>query len=279
MVRQEHRAPSGAGGQLPRQEPKLSKRGEYADLGDLQGPRRELAVVVRKLCSLISGGELGLGGRGPGQREGLSEVCNASRSALSDLLNGKTKRPDLGFLMRLYALAEEKAETASMPLSLEELEQLHKAVMDSNRRQYPCAGCPTAERRSVAAAANGKPADLNLRRPVPDATLPVPPSAGDRQVAAPQEWTGMGDLHARLAAGQDADAVGILRHAGLAVAAPETAAAIAACHRHGLGEAADAMIAYAAQRSERDVMQIARALIENDLPAGARELLGFALAM
>ncbi|MEV4691973.1 hypothetical protein AB0K27_12750 [Micromonospora echinospora] len=209
----------------------------------------------------------------------MSEVCNVSRSALSALLNGKTKRPDLNILKRLYALAEEKVEAAAMPLSFEDLKQLREAVIEGSRGWRPCSACRDGQGQCSTASADDEQVRLDIRQPAPIATLPVLPLAGDRQVPVLAQWTGIRDLHARLAAGQDADAAGVLRYTGLSAVADETAAAIAICSREGLGEAADALIVYAARRSERDVMEIARALIGYSLPADASELLGFALAV
>ena len=262
-----------------RRDPKLPKRGEYAGLNHLQDPHRELAIAVRKLCRLIGGGKLGLGGGGRGRKEGLSEVCNISRSALSALLNGKTKRPDLNILKRLYELAEGEAGAEAMPLSFEDLKGLREAVIiESSRGRHLCSARGDGQGQCSTASAAGEQVRPNLRQAAPTA-LPVLPVAGDRQVPVLAQWTGIRDLHARLAAGQDADAAGVLRYTGLSAVAVETAAAIATCSRAGLGEAADALIVYAARRSERDVMEIARALIGYSLSADASELLGFALAV
>jgi hypothetical protein len=251
---------------------------------DLPGPRRAFAEAVRSILREAAGGKTRT------LRE-LSVTLRTPKNRLSDLVNAKVGKSQTATVYALQKL-HDKASSASpkaLQISINHLLQLHQAVIHLDQAtqavdlQAICATCPAAKTRdaprSALLAADREPAGAAGRQPSRDRQLPVPPPTGDRQVAVSPDWLDMDDLDARIAAGEVADAAGILRHTGFAAAAPETAAAIAACYRRGLHEAADTMIVYAAQRPGRDVMQIAKALLDDDHPSGASELLELTLAL
>ncbi|MEV6930917.1 hypothetical protein AB0M46_41390 [Dactylosporangium sp. NPDC051485] len=251
----------------------MPKRGELSDIEWLQGPQRELTQAVRGLYMLLVGKQLGT--------RGVADRCRSSKSAFSALLNGKTKRPSLTTLRMLHELAEREVGAEALPVSMSQVERLHGALLaaDEVQDQQPCANCPASRAQAApllaaAPSTNGQPADRPVRTSGLDTRLPVPSPKGDRQPIVVREWLGMDDLVARLVADQVADAAGILRYMGLAATPPETAAAINSCHRRGLAEAANAIIVYAAQRTDHEVMRIAKVLLDGADPDGAAELLG-----
>lgn len=264
----------------------MAGRGTYGDLDKLRGPQREFAVAVRELFVEAAGGE-------PRTLRELSKMLRIPKNRLSDLANakvGKRGAATIDYLTDLHNVASALASGKPLQVTLDSLLLLHQQVRqlvqeirDGELKPGMCANCPAGTARAASApaipSADHEPADAPQHESLRDMVLPVPTPTGDRPFIGLREWPGMDDLHTRLAAGEFADAAGILRHTGSAAAAPETAAAIAACYRRGLHEAADTMLVYAAQRTGRDVMQIAKALLDNDHPSGANELLKLTLAL
>ncbi|MFB6710831.1 hypothetical protein [Streptomyces sp. NPDC056358] len=108
---------------------------------------------------------------------------------------------------------------------------------------------------------------------------PVPLRQGDRQhvQGLGASWPALDDVSTRLAAGDLAGAAGILRHIGLEASLDEAALAIASSQHRGLAEATELILQYASQRKDREVMGLAKKLLNRDQQLSAGILLGLAL--
>ncbi|MFJ1844676.1 MULTISPECIES: hypothetical protein [unclassified Streptomyces] len=256
----------------------MPTRGRYAELDNLPGPSRDLAEAVRDLCATINISLTGIS-RELDQRGTKPHV---SRSVLSDLINGKRKRPKSQPLKALHDLACERASNQGIPIrSWDDLEKLRRSVVEHTPASVaPCAHCPATISLPVPTGQEEPP----FERPAASGVeardvLPVPLGQGDRQhvQGAGAPWPDLDDVSTRLAAGDLAGAAGILRHIGLEATLDEAALAIASSQHHGLVEATELLLQYASQRKDREVIGLARKLLDRDqqLPAGI--LLGLAL--
>ncbi|WP_269859388.1 hypothetical protein [Streptomyces sp. RPT161] len=206
-----------------------------------------------------------------------------SKSVLSDLANGKRKRPpSIGLLQALHGLASVKAEAAGIAvLPWDELNKIWEALTPPPPIKPPtCPACGAAAPYERAQAGK-EPTSTSVRNPraadVP--SLPVPPPRGDRQQLADVRSPSIAVVEACLAAGDLEGAVGLLHHAGAEAPPDETAAAIAACADRSLFEAVGMIAKSAANRSDRDVLRVLYELNVLRRHAEAELLLGLALGM
>nr|BFE66239.1 hypothetical protein GCM10020063_107650 [Dactylosporangium thailandense] len=260
--------------------PRPSPAGQLAEppVGLLPAERREFFDAIK-----LFHGALGM------SYGGLARALHRVKSSVSDYCHGKLKRPDPAFLTDLCDLAVKTLGEDRLPMPRARVQQIREDLELQQAGRQRCSACPAARtgRLTQRPAESGGAGPDARDRPVGDGPanatrgsaaaidrLPVPRPEGDRQLTIATDRLGIRDLNARLVAGQLADAVGILRHLGLDVPPPETAAALAACRSEGLADAESALIVHAAQRAVRDVMIIAKVLLDGDHIDLAKDLLG-----
>jgi len=240
----------------------MPKRAKYADLDLPPGPLRELTLAIRTCCMILSDGGVSLAG--------IADVSTMSKSVVSDLLNGHRKRPQAEQLQSLHALAEKRAGSSNHQLpALDEMLRLQERVCAEADHGSSCKTC----RRPWDAAKPDALEPASIPDGKGDKALPVHRSGGDRQ----GEWADMADVLARLAAGQVADAAGILRHVGRDGDAVEAAVAAATCHRQGLPDAASTVVSYAAQRADEEIIFIVGTLLDGGDLEIAKQLVALRL--
>ncbi|AFU04318.1 hypothetical protein AW168_06735 [Nocardia brasiliensis] len=178
-----------------------------------------------------------------------------SKSVLADLANGKRKRPKAIHLRELHSLALVKAGPGAV-ISWDDLERLRER-----------AAAKPAERTISAAA-------------ITPVVAPVPHSEGDRRkfVTPDVAWPPAKDLAVYISVGNFERANGLIRYVGSEASPAETANAVISCRDLGMAEATEAIITYAGNRSERDVLRILHSLKQHDRRADADALLDNVLA-
>jgi transcriptional regulator with XRE-family HTH domain len=243
----------------------VANRGRYADNTLPPGALRDLTQAIRDCCNFLSD-------RGVSLRD-IAKDCNVSKSTVSALINGRVQRPSQGFLKSLHKLTEKHAgDGASSAPSIEKLSHLLEAALGAASNPRACRSCgrpwdntspnplvPPLPRAAEPGSAEAEPAARPVLPTIGNATLPVPSEKGDRQ----GEWKDMADLKARIKAGEIHDAAGILRHIGQDGDGAEAAAAVAACHREGLTDAAATIVAYAAHRDDEDIFIMMKVLLDD----------------
>jgi len=177
-------------------------------------------------------------------------------------------------LRLLYAAAERGSAGQPMPVSREVLEDLRQRGVDERR-----ASRAASVLAAITAPLDGEaPADNNQGPGSDPVDSPVPPNDGDRQPSQTPGWVGMDALEVRRSRGNTADILGILRHSGFGSTPAEAVAAIASCYRKGFLAEAETILSYASRRSEMDIIEIARDLLDAECLEGARTILGLRLS-
>ncbi|MBD9702269.1 hypothetical protein IHE56_09240 [Streptomyces sp. ID01-12c] len=229
----------------------MARQGHFKKLDpEIPDERRALATALRGLMDVVG---LSLE-KTHAALQARSRGCDASASALSDLLNARIRRPKREVIHALYDLAQVTARTndVSMPVTWEELEDLRLKACEPPA--LLCASCQT---------------------PV----LPVPPVVGDRQHGQgqwPTALTLLGMKQTRRAE----DIAGILRHVGMAGAPAEVAQAVAAYRARGLRSEADVILRYAQTgRDGRQLAEIAYEFMRIEDSIMARRVLKMSLAL
>ncbi|GIM72696.1 hypothetical protein Aco04nite_31590 [Winogradskya consettensis] len=202
--------------------------------------------------------------------------CNVSKSTVSEVLHGKRKVPG-SFLKSFHGMAVGTTNASKIP-TLGELQDLHSIVTDEAERASEAersSSCEACGRplRATPRAVLDEPATPTEPPAARSADLPVPTSLGDRR----NNWSAIDDLKGRLAAGQMADAAGIMRYAGQYEAPSETATAIAACLREGVPDAVSTISRYAAERPDEEILLITRSLLEAGVVDAAQNLVSLRL--
>lgn len=228
----------------------MPRTGSFSKLDDkIPDARKDLARALRGLMSVI-----GMSLRQTHEAlVGRNQRCDASPSALSDLLNGHIHRPRREVIRALYDLAEAVARTNSdsMPVTWKELEELWRKACEQ-----PAPLC------------------VNCQEPV----SPVPPAQGDRQHRQHQWPTALTLLNMRQTRRAE-DVAGVLRHVGVAGDSAEVARAVAACRASGLRSEADMILRYAQTgRSGRQLAEIAYEFLRIDDNSMAQRVLKMSLA-
>ncbi|GAA5084496.1 hypothetical protein GCM10023319_29550 [Nocardia iowensis] len=176
-----------------------------------------------------------------------------TKSVLWDWAHGNRKRaPKIVQLKELHNLALASAGAADEVISWDDLERLWHNVAT-------------------------KPAEI---APASEATVaPVPRSEGDRRNIAILEiaWRPAKDLATYISVGNLERANGLIRHVGSEADPAETADAVISCRDLGMPEATRAIIDYAGNRPERDVLHILHSLKQRGRRADADALLDRAL--
>ncbi|MFI6168074.1 hypothetical protein ACIBCN_14930 [Nocardia sp. NPDC051052] len=177
-----------------------------------------------------------------------------TKSVLWDWAYGNRKgAPKEAQLWELHSLASASAGSAEEVISWDELDELRRRV-------------------------ESEPAETG--RVVSPGVAPVPRPEEDRRNSATVgvQWDAADDLAAYAAVGNREGAIGVIRHVGATAAPVETANAVIACRDMGLIEETEAIISYAGNRSERDVLYILRYLQQHNRRVDADALLDRALA-
>lgn len=91
-------------------------------------------------------------------------------------------------------------------------------------------------------------------------------------------WPPVTTLAGYLNAGDLEGAAGMIRYAGKEADPGESADAIASCRDSGLDDATDDMLNYASRRHDRDILRIAKSLIEDDRADEVRTLLALSIS-
>ncbi|MBT0770771.1 helix-turn-helix transcriptional regulator [Kineosporia sp. J2-2] len=218
-----------------------------------------MAAAFREICNFLNG-------IGFSQKQ-LAMHCSVSTSALSAYVNGRRKTPDVRLLGDLHALAKVHAGGRNLP-TLRELTELAYAEVLQGESAAECVACgrPVMEQALVA---SGVAVVVHPVQPPPQVShLPVPPRPGDRQVY----WDDMPELEVHLAEHREGEAASILRSVGRHGDVSEAAAAISACRQGGLGDAAELLLHYAAQRDDVEIIQLLGALFGAEDYPSAKEL-------
>ncbi|MFD3502816.1 hypothetical protein [Streptomyces sp. NPDC058678] len=228
----------------------MPRPGHFKELdAEIPDERKALARALRDLMAVV-----GLSLRQTHEAlEGRKRGCDASASALSDLLNARISKPKRKVIRALYDLAEVAARTkdVSMPVTWEELENLR--LKAGEPPALLCASCQAS-------------------------VLPVPSAQGDRQHGQGQWPTAVALLDMRLTRKAE-DVAGILRHVGMAADPSEVAHAVAACRARGLRAEADVILRYAQTgRDGRQLAQIAYEFMRIEDNSMARRVLKMSLA-
>ncbi|MGW7041668.1 hypothetical protein ACWGDT_02905 [Streptomyces avermitilis] len=209
----------------------VPRAGHFRELdAEIPDERKALVRALRGLMAVV-----GLSLRKTHEElERRSRGCDASVSALSDLLNARIRRPRQEVIRALYDLAEAAARTndVSMPVTWEELEDLRLKACE-----LPAHLCASCQAR----------------------VLPVPRAKGDRQHGQGQ-WPTVLTLLDMKQTRRAEDVAGILRHVGMAGGPAEVAHAVAACRARGLRSEADVILRYA--QTGRDGRQLAEIAYE-----------------
>ncbi|WP_280450106.1 hypothetical protein, partial [Nocardia brasiliensis] len=116
--------------------------------------------------------------------------------------------------------------------------------------------------------------------PMTPVVAPAPPAKGDRRkfVTPDVAWPPAKDLAVYISVGNFERANGLIRYVGSEASPAETANAVISCRDLGMAEATEAIITYAGNRSERDVLRILHSLKQHDRRADADALLDNVLA-
>ncbi|MFM9454512.1 hypothetical protein [Streptomyces europaeiscabiei] len=228
----------------------VPRAGHFRELDDgIPEERKALAKALRGLLAVA-----GLSLRRTHEAlERRNRGCDASASALSDLLNARIRSPKREVIRALYDLAEAAARTkhVSMPVTWEELENLR--LKAGEPPALLCTSC---------------------QAPV----LPVPPAQGDRQHGQGQWPTALALLDMKQTRKAE-DVAGILRHVGMAAGPAEVAHAVAACRARGLRSEADVILRYAQTgRDGRQLAEIAYEFMRIEDSSMARRVLKMSLA-
>lgn len=264
---------------------KFPQRGQFEDLSpNLSPEQRKLAEAVRGLIERIGLScraiEKAIAAKLP---EGQRAEGNLSRSVLSDLANGRRKRPPREVpLQELHKLALDSCRTEGSVPPWEELNSLRLALSslgpeDELQPTVPCPTCGAAltlEQASVAA----RPAEILTS--ITTDVAPVPHHEGDRRNSGSIDmaWPPAKDLAVYISVGNFERVNGLIRYIGTEAAPNETADAVVSCRQLGLDEATDTIISYAGSRPELDVLQILQSLNQRDKRSDADILLERALA-
>ncbi|MFD9319626.1 hypothetical protein ACFWDQ_18410 [Streptomyces sp. NPDC060053] len=227
----------------------MPRSGHFRELdSDIPYERKAFTGALRGLMTVV-----GLSLRQTHEAlERRSHGCDASASALSDLLNARIRRPRREVIRALYDLAEDAAgaKDASLPVTWAELENLRLKACEP-----PALLCTSCQ------------------APV----LPVPPAQGDRQHRHGQ-WPMALALVDMKQTRRAEDIAGILRHVGLAGGSAEVAHAVAACRSRGLDSEADVILRYAQTgRDGRQLAEIAYEFMKIEDTAMARRVLKMSL--
>lgn len=214
----------------------MPRRGEYAEFKDVPPEQRQFAEAVRSLRDALPGMTLKM----------IGAELRMSSTKLSDLMNGKRKRPDQGDLKDIYDFAAKNAEASHLPLApWASLEARRQAVVDS------CA-LERQRRRKLRAL------------PDRETQAPVPLGEGDRRHTETHSpvWPGIDDLVQRIDSGRDEDVAVVVMNTARSADPKETAAAIAVCHARGLVDVAGDLVTYATRRDWEDRARVAKTLIQ-----------------
>ncbi|MFC9588306.1 hypothetical protein ACFTUC_00585 [Streptomyces sp. NPDC056944] len=224
----------------------------------------------------------------------LAEACQllASRSwqkdpsELSRYRSGGRK-PPIGFVEQLHALAVKKAGAEIVGLGLDDVRRIHAAAEPTLCRtctplRQENARLQRENSRLITHQRTAAPRSPKADRPVPHTTpvstapLPVPARPGDRQrsardIAAAQQLVATAaDFHG---SGQTSHAVSWLQEASASLSPLESAASIALLRQQGTLLADTAIGIQGRSRPEKDVILIALELYEFGLPEDAGALL------
>lgn len=267
----------------------MPRRARFSDLPtDLPDERAQMALAVRTMIE-----ETGLPYRSI-ERELRHKAESAgylrsdgylTRSVLSCLANGQRKRaPRARPLRGLHELAVENSTSPEAVLAWTELEALLLSFAALRTEAAiglaACVACGTACVACKAAALPGKLGSqfkpAGIASPL---VAPVPPSEGDRRNRLDYDiaWPAARDLAGYILVDDLERANGLIRHVSIEAPPAETADAVAACRDLELHEATDAIIRYAGQRPDRDVLEIVRSLNQRERRAEADTLLDHAL--
>ncbi len=228
----------------------MPRPGHFRELdAEIPDDSKALARALRDLMGVV-----GLSLRQTHEAlEGRNRGCDASASALSDLLNARIRRPKREVIHALYGLAEVTALTdnVSMPVTWEELEDLWLKACEPPA--LLCASCQAS-------------------------VLPVPPTQGDRQHGQGQWPTVLALLDMKQTRKAE-DVAGILRHVGMAAGPAEVVHAVAECRARGLSSEADVILQYAQTRRDgRQLAEIAYEFMRIEDNSMARRVLKMSLA-
>lgn len=243
--------------------------------------RRALASVIAELY-----GHLGVGTLNEAADLLASRSWRKDPSEISRYRNG-SRKPPLGFVELLHALAIERAGLKAVRLTLGELQAIHAAAEvticrtctplrkenDRLRSEY---GRLLAEHEQAEPRTPGS----NRAQPVRPTPLPVPSQAGDRQrgardvAAARQAAATAAEFHA---SGRTGYAVSWLQDAAASLTPLESAASIALLRQQEARLAETAIGIHGRSRPEKDVIRIALELHELGLPDDAGAILRAAI--
>lgn len=228
----------------------MPRPGRFRELDpEIPDERRALAGALRGLMAVV-----GLSLRQTHEAlEKRNCGCDASASALSDLLNARIRRPKRAVVRALYDLAEAvaRAKETSMPVAWAEVEGLWRKACEPPAPL--CVSCQAL-------------------------VLPVPSVEGDRQHGRGHWPTAVALLDMKQTRRAE-DIAGILRHVGLAGDPAEVAHAVAACRARGLRSEADVILRYVQTgRDGRQLAEIAYEFMKIEDNAMARRVLKMSLA-
>ncbi|MET7850505.1 hypothetical protein ABZT48_20225 [Streptomyces avermitilis] len=228
----------------------MSRPGHFRELdAEIPDERKALVRALRGLMVVV-----GLSLRQTHEAlERRNRGCDASASALSDLLNARIRRPKREVIRALYDLAEAAARTndVSMPVTWEELENLRLKACEPPA--LLCASCQGS-------------------------VLPVPLARGDRQHGQGQWPTALTLLDMKQTRRAE-DVAGILRHVGMAGGPAEVAHAVVECRARGMRSEADVILRYAQTgRDGRQLAEIAYEFMRIEDNTMARQVLKMSLA-
>ncbi|MEW1774920.1 hypothetical protein [Streptomyces sp. NPDC086777] len=227
----------------------MPRHGRFRELeADIPDGRKALTEALRRLMLVI-----GLSLRKTHEALELrNSGCDASASALSDLLNARVSKPKESVVQALYGLAETIAreKRLPMPIGWEELKTLWR---EACKPPAPlCVEC-------------GSP------------VLPVPQPMGDRQHGQGR-WPNVLALLAMKQNRRSEDIAGVLRHLGMTASPEEVAHAVTVCRARGLRSEAEVILRYVQSgRDGHELAQIAYEFIQVENNAMARRLLEMSL--
>ncbi|QLY30003.1 hypothetical protein H0264_33185 [Nocardia huaxiensis] len=250
----------------------MSKQAEFSDLDpDLPSAQRELAEAVRTLIRLcrMSGRRIAEELEHGSQADGRARADRyLSKSVLSDLANGKRKRPPKKEpLEALYQLALQRKRPDETIVSWETIDRARLAMSPLDTTCPSCgAPCPSCDTEA-------KPAHVPI---IVAAELgPVPHQQGDRPQKRDKDltWPAARNLADYLDAGDLARINSIIRHVGTEGPPHEIADAVSSCRILDLDDIATAILSHAGSRVEREILEILFALNERDRRADSDTLL------
>ncbi|GAA3623544.1 hypothetical protein GCM10022223_45670 [Kineosporia mesophila] len=236
----------------------MPRRGERAPIKVPPGtPLAKLCQELGKLDSSLSSKFT--------QRE-MAELCRVEKTSFSNLLRGSQKRPDEALIKSFHQLAISRGDGRKLPQLADLLELATWAALHATSPDK-CTQCLRPWNLGDLST-EVRPAPRAVLAGQEQAVLPVPPPEGDRQGS----WDGLPELRARLDARQDGDAAGVLRDIGRYWKPREVVTVIVACRREGLEDAAQVMLHYAAQREDREIIDLVGAFLKAEETVAARTL-------